>query len=367
MAEYSTPEQRTEPPTARRMGQLRKQGSVHLSTEMAQVATLFVGFMLLSFLWSGLYENMKSVMVSLFKLIGTVGPRNFLDVKKIEEIILGVLWVLSPKLLLQMGLVAVAAILAVMLQTKWNVREKWIKFRWDLVKPIQGLMRIFSIQGVVTTLKSLFKLAIILPIGYFALEKFAPQMVLLTHYSVTQTLTFSGAGIKYIFWKVLYVLILFAVFDYFWTRYQWFKTNRMTKDEVKDERKSVEGDEETRRRITAKGLQRIAQRIHFSVPKADVVVTNPTHISVALKYDRKSMVAPVVLAKGKGFVAQRIREIARESGVPILERKPLARALFESTEVGAIIPRDLFKAVAEVLAYVYRLKNPHLQQGGSVN
>jgi flagellar biosynthesis protein FlhB len=133
----------------------------------------------------------------------------------------------------------------------------------------------------------------------------------------------------------------------------------MTKQEVKDERKAQEGDETTKRKIIAKGLQRIQQRIMFSVPRADVVITNPTHFAVALRYDRGKDAAPTVVAKGQDYLALKIREIARASGVPIVERKALARALYASTEVGKEIPRELFRAVAEVLAYVYRLKGPN--------
>ena len=154
------------------------------------------------------------------------------------------------------------------------------------------------------------------------------------------------------------VLIVMAIFDYAWTKYQWLRNNKMTKTEVKDERKAMEGDEETKRKIQAKGLARIAQRLRESVPQADVIITNPTHFSVALKYDRGNMSAPIVVAKGQDHLALKIREIAKEFNIPILERKPLARALYASCEVGTEIPHDLFKAVAEVLAYVYRLKNP---------
>ncbi|MCB0318343.1 MAG: EscU/YscU/HrcU family type III secretion system export apparatus switch protein, partial [Bdellovibrionales bacterium] len=219
--------------------------------------------------------------------------------------------------------------------------------------------KVFSVQGVVTTLKAVVKLILILPIGFLSLKTFAPEMVMLIHLTVEDVLSYTGKACSSIFWKILYILIALAVIDWFWTKYQWLKQNKMTKDEVKDERKMVEGDEKTRRRILSKGMERIAQRIRDSVPQADVVVTNPTHFAVAIKYDRETMTAPKVVAKGRGFLAKRIREIARTSGVPVLERKSLARALYKSTEVGSEIPYELFKAAAEVLAYVYRLKNPY--------
>ena len=182
-------------------------------------------------------------------------------------------------------------------------------------------------------------------------------MVGLVHYTIADILAFTSNAMWSVFWKVVYVLSALAIFDYVWGKYQWLRRNRMTKDEVKDERKATEGDETTKRKIQAKGLQRVMQRIRQSVPKADVIVTNPTHYAIALKYDRSTMSAPVVVAKGKGFLALRIREIAKEHGVPILERKSLARALYAGSEVGSQIPHELFRAVAEVLAYVYKLKN----------
>jgi flagellar biosynthetic protein FlhB len=209
---------------------------------------------------------------------------------------------------------------------------------------------------VVNTLKSIVKLALILPIGYRALKAMAPRMISLMHVEVEDVLSFTGQACTQLFWKIMYILIALAVFDYLWGKRQWNKNVMMTKEEVKDERKAAEGDETTKRRIINKGLQRIMQRIRQTVPTADVVVTNPTHFAVALKYDRNSMAAPKVVAKGQDYLALRIRELAKESGVPVLERKALARALYSSTEVGSEVPRELFKAVAEVLAFVYKLK-----------
>ena len=184
-------------------------------------------------------------------------------------------------------------------------------------------------------------------------------MTMLVHTTVDNLLALTGVAIMDLFWKIFTVLLIFAIFDRFWGKYQWLRQNKMTKDEVKDERKAVEGDEETKREIKNRGLTRLMQQIMSSVPNADVVVTNPTHYSVALKYDRDTMRAPTILAKGKGFRALRIREVARDAGVPILQRKPLARALFHTGEEGKEIPYELYRAVAELFAYVYKLKNPH--------
>jgi flagellar biosynthetic protein FlhB len=225
-----------------------------------------------------------------------------------------------------------------------------------MLNPIVGIRRIISIQGFVNFLKSLCKLILILPIGYWALKAQAPEMVRLIHTSIPEVMSLAGTAMKAVFWKIMYVLIALAVFDLVWGKFNWLRTNKMTKQEVKDERKATEGDETMRRKMISKGMQRLVQRLKKSVPKADVIVTNPTHFAVALQYDRVRGGAPIVVAKGADFMAFRIREIAKEHGIPILERKALARSLYASTEVGAEIPRELFKAVAEVLAYVYRLK-----------
>ncbi len=359
MSELSHPDDRTELPTDRRMGQLRKEGALHLSSDIVALASLSSGFLILTMVVGHMFDGMKQVMRKSFLEIANDEP---LSGEILQRLLLSTLRITAPELLIICAVVGFVSSMAVMLQTNWNIREKWIHFRWNFLNPIGGLKRIFSIHGVANTLKALAKLSLILPIAYYALKRFAPEMIVLVHLNVQQVLQYTGDHIGTLFWKIFYVLAALATIDYLWGKYQWLRTNKMTKEEVKDERKSVEGDEETKRKIQAKGFQRILQRLKAAVPQADVVVTNPTHFAVALKYDRNKMNAPVVVAKGADFLALRIRELARQSGVPVLERKILARALYESTSIGAEIPRALFKAVAEVLAYVYRLKNPYGQQ-----
>ncbi|RMD86641.1 MAG: flagellar biosynthesis protein FlhB [Candidatus Dadabacteria bacterium] len=355
MAEYSTPEERTEMPTAKRMEKLREEGAVHSSNEVAVVASLIAGFIALQLVWSWIWQDMKLIFIKSFRAVSATEPL------EIPQVYGGFLWLLrmvGPEVFFIVFIVSLVASLSVMLQTKWNIKKKKLDIKFSKLNPIGGITRIFSINGVVSTLKAILKLIIILPIGYFGLKGLIPNMVSLIHTTVSAVLVFTSHAIVSLFWKFAYIFIAIAVFDYFWTKHQWLKQNKMTKQEVKDEKKSIEGDEETRRKIAAKGLERIAQRIFTSVPQADVVITNPTHYAVALKYDKDEMPAPEIVAKGAGFVALRIKEIAKDANVPIVERKPLARALYHSGEVGKTIPYELYKAVAEVIAYVYRLKNP---------
>jgi flagellar biosynthetic protein FlhB len=359
MSENSTPEQRTEMPTSRRIGQLRKDGKMFFSSELVLVVSLSSAFITLSMMWQPLFRDMGLLFVKSFQLLKRTEP---LTVHDLHAGFIGLLFLLGPYILILVGIVAATTSLTVMLQTDWNVKEKKIKFEFNKLNPIGGIKRVFSIGGLFTTLKALFKLCLILPIAYFALKRFAPHMVELMHTSIEAVLVYTGTSMAYLFWKILYLLIALAIFDYFWGKHQWLKNVKMTKEEVKDERKSMEGDEVTKRKIQTKALQRVWQRLQDSIPKADVVITNPTHYAVALKYDRSSMRAPQVLAKGRGHMALHIRRLATEANVPIVERKPLARALYASCEVGAEIPYDLYRAVAEVLAYVYRLKNPYAYQ-----
>lgn len=353
MAKDSLPEQRTEMPTERRLQEMRKDGAIFHSADLEHVFVLVTGFLAVSYAWKWLYRDLQQMMVRSFTMIA---DRRELQANDLIEGFLRVVKLILPDVLLVTGCVAAIACLSVFLQTKWNRREKWIKFRWDFVNPFQGIKRIVSIFGLISLLKAIAKMVLVLPIGYWALKGFAPELARLVHTSLYEVLAITGAAMKSVFWKIIYVLFAIALIDMAWGRYQWLRKNKMTKDEVKDERKSVEGDETMRRKMIAKGQQRLMNKLKSSVPKADVIVTNPTHYAIALKYDRNNFAAPIVVAKGTDFMAQRIREIAKEHGIPIVERKALARALYASTEIGSEIPRELFRAVAEVLAYVYRLK-----------
>lgn len=362
MASESLPEQKTEMPTDRRLGEIRKEGAVFQSVDVSHALVLLTGFLALNYSWNILYMDMRYLLIKSFNMIG---EKPSFEINDLTNGFIRLLLLVLPDLLIITGCVSVVAVFAVMLQTNWNRRDKWIKIRWDFINPLTGLKRIVSIQGVVNTFKAIIKLGVVIPIGYWALQGFAPQMVRLVHSSITDVLHVTGVALSSVFWKMMYVFIALAVIDYVWGQFQWLKKNKMTKQEVKEERKSVEGDEEMRRKMIAKGMARIAQKLRKSVPKADVIVTNPTHYAVALQYDRKRHSAPIVVAKGTDFIALRIREIATEHGIPILERKALARALYSSTEVGSEVPRDLFKAVAEVLAFVYRLKRPRQPNSAS--
>ncbi|MGI6680815.1 MAG: flagellar biosynthesis protein FlhB [Bdellovibrionota bacterium] len=355
MAEGSAPEERTEDPTAKRMEQLRKDGAIHVSTELAQVLSLIAGFIALKSICKSLFKDLQFVLTTSFKKIADTTQITY---NQVYEGALGVLYLIGPKIFLLLIIVSTVFALTILTQTNWNIKEKKIDFKFSNLNPINGIKRVFSVNGVVNTLKAILKLALIIPIAYYGLKSFAPQMIMLMHHQINDIFVFIGKAVSSLFWKIISILIALAIFDYFWGKHRWLKSNRMTKDEVKDERKAIEGDEKTKMQIRQKGFQRIRQQIAKSVPLADVVITNPTHFAVALKYDPDVASAPVVVAKGADYIAEKIKEIAREHNVPVIERKPLARALYAAVEVGEQIPYELYKAVSYVFKYVYSLKNP---------
>ena len=228
--------------------------------------------------------------------------------------------------------------------------------KWSKLSPLKGFGRIFSKTSLVELFKSLFKISIVSVIAYQTINSHWDEIPVLMGYGVGQVLFFMGEVMVEIMIKVLLVMIVLAALDFSFQKYTYLENLRMTKQEVKDERKDLEGNPQIKQRIRTVQMEMMRRRMMAAVPEADVVVTNPTHFSIAIKYDTKIDAAPVVVAKGQNEIALRIREIAKESNVPLVEDKPLARTLYKTVDVGQLIPASLYKAVAEILAYVFKLK-----------
>lgn len=225
--------------------------------------------------------------------------------------------------------------------------------RFDLVK---GIKKMFSLRSFVEALKALLKAVFLFIVLYYGIRKELPLFQEIARFDPSVGF---GRVLKVFFHlsiRLGMALLVLGIFDFGFQKWEFSKSIRMTKQEIKDEFKQTEGDPMIRQRIRRKQAEIGRNRMMSKVPEADVIVTNPTHFAVALKYDRKQMGAPVVLAKGAGYLALRIKEIAREENIPLFEDKPLARGLYRTVEVGEEIPEDLYVAVAEVLAYVYSLK-----------
>ena len=228
----------------------------------------------------------------------------------------------------------------------------------DMTKfnPVTGMKKMVSLKSLVEVIKAIFKMMFIGTIAYIVVKNEMDGFPALMQMDVINILTFIGTlAFKICFYACLAMIIL-ATLDFAYQRWQHEKSLMMTKQEVRDESKQSEGDPKVKSKIRQIQLETARRRMMEQVPEADVIVTNPTHLAIALKYNSDNMVAPKVIAKGAGFIAERIKAIAERQGIPVLEHKSLARTLFKSVELGEFIPVNLYRAVAEILAYVYNLK-----------
>jgi flagellar biosynthetic protein FlhB len=251
---------------------------------------------------------------------------------------------------------ALAAIAIGELQTRGNLATERLSPSFSRLSPTSNFNRLFKRQAVIELPKSLLKIALVGSVIWMAVRSSVDDYLGLLYLPLVEILRFQIGTILHAFLVGCAVLVVIAAIDYAYQYWQTERALRMTKTEIKEERKQSEGDPMVKSRMRSLQFERARNRMMRAVPSADVVVTNPEHISIALKYERNSMAAPRVVARGAGWIALRIREIARESGVPVVENRPLARALYRSVRVGDYVPESLYKAVAQVLAYVYRLQ-----------
>lgn len=248
-----------------------------------------------------------------------------------------------------------AAFLAQFVQIGWVFSPKAVQPAFKKLNPANGFKRIFGLSGAVKSGLDVVKVGVIMLVASLTVIQHDNEIVLLPYLSSMQALAEIGSMMLNLALRVLAVLLTLGVIDYIYQRWKHLSDLKMTKQQVKDEMKQSEGDPDVKRRRIRMQRQIALQRIASAVPKADVVVTNPEHISVAIQYDVDRMSAPRVVAKGADFIAMRIRAIAVQHGIPVVERKPLARALYKQVAVNQEIPPAFYKAVAEILAYVYRL------------
>lgn len=366
MAQENDSGEKTEEPTSKRKDESRRDGMVGKSTDLSLVCGMTAAVVSMQHLAPLVWDDLIMVFELAFSTVP--GPDSF-EAAVMHQSFLALLWMVVPKVLLLMVITAFFGAGCTLLQTNFLWSTKLLKPKFKQLNPISGLKRLVSKQNILNVIKSLAKLCIIGPISYFTFVEVLPELIDLMHVPQADLLPYLGTSINYFFWRIATWLLVLALLDLAWQKWNNYQQMKMTKTEIKDERKSVEGDEQTKRQIQAKGLRRIRERMLKAVPTADVVVTNPTHYSIALRYDINKDNAPIVVAKGQDYLALRIREIAREANVPIVERKWLARTLYASVEPGQSIPYELYSAVAELLAYVYKLKNrrPNFRQAKSTN
>ncbi|MFH1624585.1 MAG: flagellar biosynthesis protein FlhB [Pseudomonadota bacterium] len=344
--------EKTEPATPKRREEARKKGQVAQSREIPTIVVLLGSLLVFYFFGSYMIHHLSVMIQGILDSIGTLQ----LDETNVYHFLLGVLRQMAVLLAPLMLAVMVAGIGGNILQKGFLFTADPLIPKLSKVNPIKGVAKMFSTQSLMETAKSIAKIAIV---GYIAFvtvkaerENFLPLMMMETG----GVLAYIGEVSFKICVRTLWVLIPLGILDYAFQRWDYEQNLKMSKQEVKDEFKQREGDPLIKARIRSIQREMAQRRMMAEIPKADVVITNPTELAVALRYDSETMPAPKVVAKGAGFVAERIREKAVLSGVLVVENKPLAKSLFKLVDIGQYIPAALYKAVAEVLAYVYRLR-----------
>lgn len=348
MAEHTG--EKTEQPTPRRLEDALKRGQIARSAEVQTVFVLLGGLAALSFAGQETWRNLTGATMA---MLGHLHDTSISNSSLQGYAVSGALLVIkcTGPIVLATGL---AGLLAGAIQNRFNTASEALTPDWNRVNPVEGFKRVFSVNTLVPTATALAKLAFIILLTYSEVSKILNDPIFTTSVSVSRIAEFLATAWIRIIFRISLVLMAIAAADY---GYQWWRTHRdqmMTREELKEEAKNTEGNQQIknarRRRRAVSKAKMLAE-----VPKADVVVTNPTHIAVALRYDRKRMRAPKVVAKGIRLNAEHIRELARQHQVPILENKPLARLLFKHGRVGGEVPAQFYAAVAEVLAWVYRV------------
>lgn len=347
-------EEKTEEATPRKRQQARKRGQVPRSTELSAVVTLLAGFLALRAGSSYMLQKLFSCFQYGFS---SDRLNTYLDEVSLAQIFSStLLTVVGAYIPIGLAILTVG-VLVNYLQTGGVFTLEPLKMKFDRLNPVAGLKRMFSPQKLVDLFKALFKV-----VGVFIIiwNTFKSQVFPVAETNVLYPpLQMAGMIWQLMFTIVLRIAVLLlalAAFDFYYQRYQYRKSLRMTKKEVQDEFKQTEGDPKVKSRIRQKQRQFAMRRMMQDVPKADVVITNPTRLAIAIKYEADKMAAPQVLAKGEGYIAAKIREIATEHRIPLVENKPLARTLYQTVEIGDLIPPNLYQAVAEVLAFVYKLR-----------
>lgn len=343
---------KTEKATSKKRSEARKKGQVAKSREIPSVAVLLTGLSTLYLFGSFIYSHIRSVMHESFSMIGRpgLGMTDFLVFN--YDMVRHFIMIMAPLMIA----VFVIAVLSNLAQVGWLFTWEPLMPQLSRVSPIKGIGRLFSKQSFVELFKSIAKLTLVGLVAYWTVKGEMAGFVSLGDMEVASIALYILRVILKIFLRVSLAMIFLAVLDYAFQRWQFEQKLKMTKQEVKEELKQSEGDPLIKSRIRRVQQEMARRRMMQEVPKADVIVTNPVHLALALRYDSGVMNAPLVVAKGAGALAEKIKALAKEHHIPIVEDKELARRLYEVVEIGREIPSAFYHAVAEVLTYVYKIK-----------
>lgn len=355
MSDQNSAQEKTEDPTQKRLEKAREEGNVAFSTEISSVMLMVVSLLTVLAMGDFIYGRIQALFETFF-----LNAQMAVDNQNNAVEYLGLAFRYGLEAMMPILIVLMVTALVVnLIQTKGAFSLKAIKPKPSKLNPINGIKNIFSMKGLVELAKGVFKLLIIGSILYVTvrpnIEHFVSLAVMPFEYNISE----SGHFILLFLGRIFAALLVLAIADAIYQQYQHKEDLKMTKKEVKDEHKETQGNPQVKSKQKEMGQSFLKKRMDHAVMESDVVVTNPTHYAIALQYDPEENTAPIVMAKGQRLRAQKIKDLAREFNIPIVENKPVAQALFASAEVDQHIPGELYRAVAEILAYVYKLKNKH--------
>lgn len=345
-------QERTEEPSERRREDARRRGQTFKSQDVTSAAVLLAALLAASSGLEGFVHDIQRFMARSVLAVGTVEWT--LDTA--PALILGVFQTLVHLLGVPLCLLGAAALLSNGIQAGGLLTLQPMAPRWERINPMSGLGRLFSMRGLVEIARTTLKTVIIGWVAWTTCRAAVPTLITLGTHPPERAWQILLALLMGLAWKILMASVVLAVLDYSYQRHEFERNLRMTRQEVRDEHRQSEGDPHVRGRIRERQRRMSQARMLTAVPHADVVVTNPEHVAVALVYRDRFMHAPRLLAKGSEGLARRIKDVARRHDIPILEQRELARAIFATVEVGQEIPRELYTAVAHVIAWLYDLK-----------
>lgn len=345
--------EKTEKATPKKRRDERKKGNSFQSKDVVSVGVLFLGFFIVNQLLPFIYEQVKNFF---FAEIDRIGEITTLSVATCGELFLAAIVVFFLCALPIMLVLMLTGIIMIGVQTGFLISGTLVKPKFSRISFMQGVKRMFSLRSLVELIKSLIKVALILGIIYTSIVSIIPLAPDMLTTKIDANMAFMNDNIMSMVRTVCIIFAAVAILDFAYQRYDYEKKLKMTKQEIKDEYKQTEGNPEIKGKIKQKQREMSMNRMMQMVPQADVIVRNPTHYAIALKYDMDKDTAPIVLAKGKDHIALRIVAVGEENKVPIKENKLLARGLYELAAINDYIPAELYKAVAELMAWVYSNK-----------
>ena len=344
-------EEKTEEPSQKKIDDAKKEGNVPRSQDTSGFVTLAVAVAATFGLLGLIHSRLDKLYIYYHSLMGTELTKSIvfdIGVTSLRELVLMIIPLAT--------IVALSGIIAGVMQFGFNFTTKPLEPKLSKIDPIKGFGKLFSMKKVIEGIKITAKVAIIFSVAFYFLISFTKELATVINFSLISQLEWLRDKIIMMVAIMLILFFILALVDLMIVRFQYFKDLRMSKQEIKDEYKQMEGDPQVKARIKKVQMEMAQKRMMQDIPSADVIITNPTHYSVAIRYDKEKENAPRIIAKGVDHLAQKIREIGRENLIQIVENPPLARELYKSCDIDTTIPDTLYKAVAEVLAFVYQAK-----------